>query len=121
MAGLLEVEGVPDYLQGLSAFGLSRIVPHAVRCGFGKRLNDMDQNSAHFYGALHYAKELGVPHTLIEAASVHKAAFRQDVAHEKRSTLDEAKKLILCCGYLCHLDEAEPEVLHGLKAEMAGA
>lgn len=117
--GLPEVEGVPDHLQGLSAFGLSRIVPHAVRCGFGKRLNDMDQNSAHFYWALHFAKELGVPYTLIEAASVLKVAFRQDVSHEKRSSIDEAKKLILSCGNLCHLDEAEPQLLHNLKGEMA--
>ena len=82
-----------------------------MRCGFGKRLNDMDQNSAHFYGALHYAKELGVPHTLIEAASVHKVAFRQVVSHEKRSSFDEAKTLIFSCAYPCHLDEAEPEVI----------
>ena len=79
----------------------------------------MDQNSANFYAAFHFAKEMGFPHDLIESASVDKTRFLQEVVRLKRSDFDEAKKIILPCGYLCHLDEEGPEVLQGLKVPKA--
>ncbi len=62
-------------MHGHSPFGLSRLVRNTLRCGFGRRLVDQDQMSAHFYAALYFAKMFGIPFDMIEAASVHKVAM----------------------------------------------